>query len=275
MPIITVSRQEGSYGDVIAAILARNMGLELITREKVHEVAQSCDSEYSEACGDYELEHGPGFFERIFFDKTSYTSLFQALTYEQAGKGNVIILGRGAQMVFQEIPSVFKLRVVAPTKVRVERVKARYGFSSGRAEEYVRKHDHDRTTLETSVFGRDPGDWSLYDIIVNTAHYDSGSAAEVVQCAVEKKVTGEDQGELIEKLKNMGFAKRIETLVRRKLTPVVARNLEVEAGLGGEVTLTGSIRSIQDREKAQKIAQEYPGVTSVKNELKIIEVAWL
>jgi cytidylate kinase len=130
MPIITVSRQEGSYGDVIAAILARNMGLELITREKVHEVAQSCDPEYSEACVDYESEHGPGFFERIFFDKTSYTSLFQALTYEQASKGNVIILGRGAQMVLQKIPSVFKLRVVAPTRLRVERVKARYGFSS-------------------------------------------------------------------------------------------------------------------------------------------------
>jgi hypothetical protein len=126
-----------------------------------------------------------------------------------------------------------------------------------------------------SVFERDPGDWSLYDVIVNTAHYDSGSAAEVVQCAVEKKVIGEDETGILEKLKNMGFAKRIETLVRRKLTPVVARNLEVEAGSGGALTLTGTIRSIQEKEKAEKIAQEYPGVTSVKNELKIIEVAWL
>ncbi|MEJ2717440.1 MAG: cytidylate kinase family protein [Deltaproteobacteria bacterium] len=275
MPIITISRQEGSYGDVIAAILARNMGLELITRQKVHEIAQSCDPEYSEACVDYESEHGPGFFERIFFDKTSYTSLFQSLTYEQAGKGNVIIIGRGAPVVLQDIPSVFKLCVVAPRKVRVERVKARYNLSTARAEEYVRKHDHERTSLETSVFGRDPGDWSLYDIIINTAHYDSGSAAEVVQCAVEKKVTHEEEAQFLEKLKNMGFAKRIETIIRRKLTPVVARNVEVEAESEGEVTLKGSIRSIQDKEKTQKIAQECPGVTSVKNELKILEVAWI
>jgi cytidylate kinase len=275
MTIITVSRQEGSNGDVIAAIVAKKIGLELITREKVHELAQSCDPEYSDACVDYESEHGPGFFERIFFDKTSYTSLFQSLTYEQASRGNVIILGRGAQMVLQNIPAVFKLRVVAPTSVRVERVKVRYDFSLARAEDYVRKHDHERRNLETSVFGRDPGDWSLYDVIINTAHFDSGAAAEVAACAVEKKETDGDEEQLLEKLRNLAFAKKIETIVRRKLTPVVARNVEVMAESGGKLTLSGRIRSIQDREKAQHIVRDYPGVTAVKNELKVTEVAWL
>lgn len=275
MPIITVSRQEGSYGDVISSIVARKMGLELITRDKVHDLAQSCDPEYSDACVDYESEHGPGFFERIFFDRTSYTSLFQSLTYEQASQGNVVILGRGAQMALQGIPEVFKLRVVAPTSIRVERVKARYGFSLGRAEDYVRKHDHDRRNLETSVFDRDPGDWALYDIIINTAYFDAGSAAEVVESAVANKKTDGDQEQLLEKLRNLAFGKKIETIVRRKLTPVVARNIEVAAESGGEVTLSGRIRSVQDMEKAQQIVREYPGVTAVKNELKVTEVAWL
>ncbi|MEJ2718860.1 MAG: cytidylate kinase-like family protein [Deltaproteobacteria bacterium] len=202
MAIVTISRQEGSYGEVIGAILAKKMGLELITREKVHSLALSCDPEYSEACADYESEHGPGFFERIFFDKTSYTSLFESLTYEQASRGNVVIIGRGAQMVLQHVPGVFKLRVVAPRLVRVKRVMARYGLSLGRAEDFVRKHDHERRHLETSVFGMDPGDWSLYDIIINTAHFESGSAAEVVARSgktEESRVCKKDRNDRTEK----------------------------------------------------------------------------
>ncbi len=50
MHIITISRLVGAYGDVIAAIVARRMGLDLIGREELHEMAQSCDPEYRDAC---------------------------------------------------------------------------------------------------------------------------------------------------------------------------------------------------------------------------------
>ncbi len=32
MPIVAISRQVGAYGDVVAAIVAKKLGLELITR---------------------------------------------------------------------------------------------------------------------------------------------------------------------------------------------------------------------------------------------------
>src|SRR4030042_3181462 len=99
MNIITVSRLVGSYGDEIAAKVAEKMGLELFDRNGLHELAMTCDPEYRDACVMYEREHGPGFFERLFFDRPSYKSLFEALIFEQAGRGNVVIVGRGAQVV--------------------------------------------------------------------------------------------------------------------------------------------------------------------------------
>ncbi len=66
MLIVTISRLVGSYADIISATVARKLGLDLVSREQVHQMAQGCDPEYGRVCSLYEMEHGPGFFERIF-----------------------------------------------------------------------------------------------------------------------------------------------------------------------------------------------------------------
>src|SRR4030042_2831449 len=129
MHIITISRLVGAYGDVIATIVARRMGLDLIGREELHEMAQSCDPEYRDTCAVYEKEHGPGFFERLFFDRPSYYSLFEALTYDLAARGGVVLVGRGSQIVLRDVPGVFTARIVAPISIRISRIMARYNFT--------------------------------------------------------------------------------------------------------------------------------------------------
>ena len=61
MRIVTMSRQVGSLGNEIATLTAKKMDLELIERTSLHELAQSCDPEYKDACEVYESEHGLGF----------------------------------------------------------------------------------------------------------------------------------------------------------------------------------------------------------------------
>jgi len=274
MRIITISRLVGSYADVIAATIARKMGLELVGRDQVHEMAQSCDPEYGRACSLYETEHGPGFFERIFFDRPSYTSLFESLTYEKASQGDVILVGRGAQVILKDIPGVFSCRIVAPFNIRLKRIMERYRFNKEEAEDFVRKYDHERESLIRSIFRSDPNEWSLYDIIINTAHYASADASDVIMKAIEKIQRPLDEETLKETLKNMSIAKRIETNIRRKLSSSVARNLEIKMETGGLVTILGRIGDKRDRETAEKLAGQYPGVTKVINELKVTETAF-
>lgn len=274
MQIITISTQVGSYGEVIAALVARTLGLELISREKVHELAQNCDPDYQDACAVYETEHGPGFIKRIFFDKPSHTSLFEALTYEEAARGNVVIVGRGAQVVMRNVPGVLKVRVVAPSELRVQRIMERLGLSQVDAYEYVRRHDHERRNLMRSVFDVDATDWGLYDLILNTAHFDSGSAARVIVSALENLPKPENDEALREKLSAMAQAKRVETVIRKKLTSSVALHVTVTSEGGGAVTLSGRVRDQRDKEWAEKIAKEYPGVSSVANELNVTELSF-
>jgi hypothetical protein len=274
MHIITMSRLVGAYGDIIAAIVARRLGLDLIGREELHEMALSCDSEYRDACAVYEKEHGPGFFERLFFDRPSYYSLFEALTYDLAARGGVVMVGRGSQIVLRDVPGVFTARIVAPLSIRISRIMGRYNFNQEEAENFIQKYDHERDNLMRSIFHKNINDWSLYDIIINTAHFTAAAASEIVIDAVDEIQRVPDPIALKEKLTNMALAKRIETQVRRKLTSPAARELEIMAGPDGLIKLTGRVRSEQDREAMEKIALEYPGVTGVENELTVMELSY-
>ncbi len=274
MRIVTISRLLGAYGDIIAPIVARRMGLSLIGRDQLHELAQGCDPEFTDICSIYETEHGPHFFERIFFDRPSYTSVFEALTFEQASRGNVVIVGRGAQIILREVPGVARVRIVAPKDIRVKRIMERLNFSKEEAEDYAHKYDHERENLVRSIFQSDPQDWSLYDVIVNTERFSAGEAAQLVMDAVEKIEKVPDEEALKESLRNRAIAKRIEALIRKVLTSAVARYVMVKVEPGGLVKLSGRIREKINKEKAEELASQFPGITKVESDLKVMELSF-
>jgi len=274
MKIVTISRLVGSYGDIVAAVVARRMGLELVSLAKVHELAQGCDPEYQDVCATFETEHGPTFFEKIFFDRPTHTSLFMALTFEEASKGNVVLVGRGAQVILREAPGVFRARLVAPKAIRMERIMDRYNFTREEAEDFVRRSDHEREGLIHSIFHVDPNDWSFYDLIMNTARYSSGAAADIIVQAVEKMDPVAEPEKVQRELKSMALAKKIETRVRKRLTSAVARLVEIQAQPDGVIRISGRIRDQKDKDKLMKILAEYPGVHQISDELKVTDLSF-
>lgn len=274
MTIVAISRQVGSYGDVIAAILARNLGLRLIGRDSVHELAQMCDPEYKAACESYESEQTPGFWERIFYDRPVYTSLFEALTFEQASRGNVVIVGRGCQITLAAVPGILKVRIVAPFEKRVQRVMERYQFSQTEADDFLQRYDQERENLVRFIFHTDPHDWSLYDVTINTNHYAPMAASEVVLSALEKMDKPVDEDRIRERLRNMAVAKKIEVAVRTRLPPSVSRNVDIDVEPGGMVKIAGRVLDKKDKNDVERIVLDYPGVSKVRNELKFADLSY-
>ncbi len=271
MPVVVISRQVGSFGDKIAGMVAADMGLELIGRDGLHRMALNCEAEYRDACIAYEKEHGPGFFERILFDRPSYLSLFESMAFELASRGNVVIIGRGAQIVLWGFPGVFSARVVAPFETRVARIQERLGVSSARAEDYVRKYDRERRSLFQSIFMVDLDDWALYNVIFNTQRYTARGAATALVEAVRQMPSVPESESMAERFQTLALAKRVETVVKSKLTSVVGRNIRIEADPGGILKITGVVTEKRDKEKVAKIASECPGVTKVENELVVMD----
>jgi cytidylate kinase len=274
MAIVVISRQVGSYGDEIAALVAGKLNYELVDRSKVHQVAQECDPDFSNACTLYEEERKPSFFESFFFQDPSYTSLFESLTYELASRGNVVILGRGAQIVLRDLPDVFTARIVAATDIRVQRIMREKGVSAEDARHFIEKHDKQRRALIQSVFDRDPFDWTLYDVILNTSSYDIDSGAKIICEAVEEKIKPSTEADLIQKLKNMAFAKRVESHIKKHVITSAYRNITVSATSEGVVTLSGFVSEQMEKAKVEKLAANVPGVKEVVSDLRTTELSF-
>ncbi|NCO61437.1 MAG: hypothetical protein COZ70_04430 [Deltaproteobacteria bacterium CG_4_8_14_3_um_filter_51_11] len=268
MAIVVISRQVGSFGDEIAAKVAKRLNLKIVDQGGVHQMAQQCDSEFEKACTLYETELEPGFFERFFFSNAGYTSLFESLNLELASKGNVVIIGRGAQIVLKEIPGIFKTRVVAPKEVRIKRVAKQKGVSAGEAADFVERYDTQRRALIRTIYERDLKDWGLYDLILNTTNYDIETGAEILCRAIELMPKTEDEAAITKQLARLAFAKRVESKIMKKVTASPYRSIEVVAQEGGAIAIEGFVSDKRTKEIIGEIASKVEGVTRVDNLLR-------
>jgi hypothetical protein len=274
MSIVVISRQVGSLGDEIAASVAKRLNYDLADQAKVRQLAQGCDAEFSKACSLYETEQKPSFFESFFFQSAAYTSLFESLNYQLASQDHIVIIGRGAQIVLRDIPDVFTARVVAPTDIRVGRVMERTKMGREEARSFIEKYDKQRRDLINSIFERDLRDWSLYDVILNTACYEVESGAEVLCKAIEVMKRPTKEKDLQERLRNLAFAKRVESRIKKNVATTPYRDIQVRAASDGTVTLTGLVSERRTKELAEKTASKVDGVRKVVNELKVTELSF-
>ncbi len=265
MAILTISRKVGSLGDEIARQAAKQLGIRVIGGEDIHRLALQCDQELADACRSFETEMPAGFFERIFFRDPAGASLFASLIYQEASLGDVVILGRGSQIVLGGQPKVLRVRIVAPFRVRVERVAQRKGISLDEASEYVRRYDRQRRSLIESIFQVDLSDWSLYDIVLNTAELAPKLVVDVI-CTAAKEM-GPITDEQKAAFADLALAKQVEALIKKKVPTFPAREVEVQNQGQGRLVLTGAVLDKEAVKRAAKIAEAHPGVKSVENQL--------
>ncbi len=275
MAVVTISRKVGSLGDEIGALVARKLGYELVSREGVHRIARECDLEFQDACAAFEAETAPGgVWERMFFRDPAYTSLFEALNLELASRGDVVILGRGAQIALAEVPGVFHARVVAPSGLRVERIAQRMGLGLDEAREFVRHYDQQRRSLIESVYHKDLADWSLYNMVINTASLSAEAGAELISLAVRSLPPVNDPQAVSQDLAHRAFAKKVESAIKKRILTSPYHDIRVRCPLEGHVVLEGFVQDRATRQRAQEVAAQYPGVVKADNQLRTTELSF-
>ena len=271
MAVVTISRQTGSRGDEIAAMLAKKLNHELIDDEKIHALAESCDDEYKDACSAYEMEKFQGFFERLSFNRPAYKSLFESLNLELAGRDNVVLLGRGVQVVLKEFPGIFHARIVAPDELRIKQIASEQNLSEQAARDFMHSQDTQRSALIQSIYKIDLNDFELYDMVINTSDFTVEAAADLIAQGIQRKAESATQALPADEMQRMAFAKRLESIIRKKVeTLPFVEGIQVSAKAGGEITLIGFVSGEQDLKTAQTIAESYPEVCKVDNRLSVV-----
>src|SRR6516162_6366134 len=103
-----------------------------------------------------------------------------------ASVGNVIIVGRGANIVTAKMPHVLHVRLVAPLEDRIERVCHEYNKTPEEARRYCLEEDPARTRYIKTYFKTDINDPVHYHLVINTGRISYDDSARLITEALKQ-----------------------------------------------------------------------------------------
>lgn len=116
----------------------------------------------------------------------AYAELVRQVILEYAQKGDVIIVGRGGQVILQEHPTAVHVRIQAPEDLRVLRLTERLGIDRKAAQRQIRQSDKDRARYMQHFHGVDWADLGLYHLGINTGKIAVKMAAHLICEAAQR-----------------------------------------------------------------------------------------
>lgn len=207
--LITVSREFGAGGSDLAIELGARLKWPVLDHDIVHRVAERL--RLDDGTVEPFDEHPPSFVARIAtvlivplpglysfpteLEVPSHDAIAGATRHviEEAAKSlPLIVVGHGAQCIFEERADTLSIRLVAPLSARQSRVAARQRISATLAAALVRRADEDRRAYIQRYFHRDWRSELLYDLQINTGGVDIREAAAIVARLVERRAASAD-----------------------------------------------------------------------------------
>ena len=121
---------------------------------------------------------------------SDYLKAITAIVQEVATKGNVVILGRGSQVILKDSPRTLHVLAVAPHDVCVERYSQREDLPREKAAKAVQESNRTLHAFHSKFLKVEMKDPSLYDLVVNMGRLSLGAAASLVVTAAVEKESG-------------------------------------------------------------------------------------
>jgi len=187
LPIITISREPGSGGRLVAKAIAEELGMDLFHQEVLHEMAKSAQVssqllETLDEKGLNTLEHWVSSMvnERHLWPD-EYSQHLMKVIGTIAKHGNAVLVGRGANFVIPR-EKRFSVRVIAPQPLRIANVARTFDLSVEDATRRVIRTSSDRRAFVRKYFNADIADPLNYDMVLNTETLTVAQAARAVSC---------------------------------------------------------------------------------------------
>lgn len=128
--------------------------------------------------------------EKTISDGT-YVDTMTALVRELAASGQIVILGRGSQMMLHDMPHALHVLTIAPADQRYRRLAEREEIPLEEAKKRGAESDQARAAFYRKFWKADVEDPRLYDLTIDTSRLSFDMAAEIVATAARAKAPAE------------------------------------------------------------------------------------
>lgn len=156
-----------SLGDEIAEALSSKLGWEIITRDTILTDIFAKIVNKNEL---YLLTDSPKFYLSKATEDATYVEYLKKELFERTRTKSAILVGFGSQLLFAGQKDVIRIRITAPSGVRIERLRKQYNISGIDAETILKTSDRKHNRFVSTVYQcMDLSDVSNYDMVLNTA----------------------------------------------------------------------------------------------------------
>jgi cytidylate kinase len=189
IPVITVSKEPGAGGNILAQKIAEHLDLDLFNRDIIKEIAESAKISASviETLEKERLSGVEDFISSLVNKHYLYPGLYlehlMKVVCTIAEHGRAVIVGRGANFILPP-KKRFSVRMVAPLDVRIKNISRRFGVSADEAKRRIIQRESRRRAFVRQSFNADISDPLHYDLTINTGNLSMESAVEAVIGAV-------------------------------------------------------------------------------------------
>lgn len=191
MAIISISRQVAAQGDEVSAELAKILGYKFITRKEIEK--RILELGFPESKMPKFDERKPGFFASLTKDRDEYLNYTQYAILEATKQQNVVIIGRGAFAILQDVPNNVSVRLIADEATRIKRLCQEFNWDEKKALQRIQESDTNRSGFHNSFYNIDINDTSLYHAVFNTGLISTSETAEIIANLVKTLVTPEKE----------------------------------------------------------------------------------
>ena len=187
--IVTLSREPGSGGRIVAGRLAEKLSIDIFHQEVIHEMAKSADvsEQVVETLDERGLSTLEDWISSLILDRhlwpDEYLQHLMKVIATIGKHGRSVVVGRGANFVLPP-EKRFAVRIVAPLQRRIDNVSREFDIPKGEAKRRVLRTDSDRRAFIRKYFNADIADPNNYDLVINTATLNLDDAVNVISAAL-------------------------------------------------------------------------------------------
>jgi cytidylate kinase len=189
--VITISREPGSGGNILAKRLSEQLGFDLFYQDFIHSMAESAHVsvrllETLDEKGVSVLEEWiDSLVDKHHLWPDRYLQHLMKILGAIGKHGRAVIVGRGANFLLPPEKRL-SVRVIAPLETRIKNVSQEYNVTVEEAKARVSKTESDRKAFIKKYFNGDIRDPLNYDLIINTGALSIDDSVNAVEGALSR-----------------------------------------------------------------------------------------